>query len=173
MYEDMIRLVGKHHRELLTETHLHLAKVEIRGCRRRAGGSTEVHQVPASVPPSFRSWKQNPGCRRRSTTTRRARTGRRPSTCTGPATCGKRPTGCATEPLSPLHTRAHTASRRPTETHSGGNVPLRPPGGQEPRRAGGAQASRLPVGEEAGRGSRRQAAQQVRPAGDGHRLRGR
>ncbi|XP_023687337.1 intraflagellar transport protein 172 homolog [Paramormyrops kingsleyae] len=26
MYEDMIRLVEKHHRELLTETHLHLAK---------------------------------------------------------------------------------------------------------------------------------------------------
>lgn len=27
MYDDMIRLVAKYHKELLTDTHLHLAKV--------------------------------------------------------------------------------------------------------------------------------------------------
>lgn len=39
MFDDVIRLVAKHHSDLLTETHLHLAKVKHPGIKTTVGTS--------------------------------------------------------------------------------------------------------------------------------------
>lgn len=74
LYDDMIRLVGKHHPDLLSDTHLHLGKV-----RPSSGppipGPLRV-QLMHPDPPSCRSWRLKAGCRKLNTTTSRPRSGR-------------------------------------------------------------------------------------------------
>lgn len=77
LYDDMIRLVGKHHPDLLGDTHLHLGKV--------SPSSVPAHpvlrQAPSALlhpdPPFRRSWRLKADSRRLSITTSRPRNGRR------------------------------------------------------------------------------------------------
>lgn len=74
LYDDMIRLVGKHHPDLLSDTHLHLGKVSL-----LALPTPPPSQSPSPLhrdAPSYRSWRQKADCKRLSITTLRPRNGR-------------------------------------------------------------------------------------------------
>lgn len=97
LYDDMIRLVSKHHKDLLLETHIHLAKV-----RRLIEESVRMEISGVGTCPSFflnvvllfRSWRLRKDSRRRSITTFKARIGKQQSTCTEQTRCGRKRTGC-------------------------------------------------------------------------------
>lgn len=54
MFDDVIRVVAKHHPDLLTETHLHLAKVQQLMEKLPSEGisrphSLKIHEIPPSI----------------------------------------------------------------------------------------------------------------------------
>lgn len=76
MYDEMIRLLAKYHKDLLSDTHLHLGKVRI--LERAFRGRGEESQPANGQDSGFRSWKLMATCRRQSTIIWKPRNGRLP-----------------------------------------------------------------------------------------------